>query len=62
MKVGELLKLMALWDYVLITDAITADELHEGRVEKVSEEIRDMEAYAIHVTEQMIHIEVNDNV
>ncbi len=61
MEVGKLLKLMALWDYVLITDAITADEFHIGRVEKVPEEIRAKEAYAIHVNEDMmIHIEVSN--
>ncbi len=61
MKVSELLALMALWDYVLITNAVTADTLHYGRVERVPENIRAKEACAIHVNEDMmIHIEVSD--
>ncbi len=59
MKVSELLNLMALWDDVLITDAVTAEELHYGTVERVPWEIRTKDAYAIHIEDDMtLHIEV----
>lgn len=63
MKVKKLMKLMAYWEYVQLTNAITGDELYIGRVEKVPDELRTREACAMFVNENMmIRIEVSDNV